>query len=478
MRIALWSLFLASSAFSQAKPPPATAASDEFKPVKVLMVPQDSMTPYQAQLLGDLDRPVGDGLTLGGVVMPAKLNDKGALELDARDNGKIRTLSGKHEIVSVAVQGEGEKPKSITVKLEFHKREDGTWVYRNLTTLHVQIGTEQFVIVDANGNGSYSDERADGIVWEGRTWLFPLPGEHERWCSATMEFTGLQFGPVGENPSIKGKALATTVAGALGILKGINEERVEIGLTPRPEDVKLSSELQKHCKYMAMNNILTHPEESGKPGYTEEGNKAGMRSILGRGQSADNVAAGMVTTYFHRQDVIRPATTAFGVGIEGAFTGIDGRSSMGQAPAQYWPVLCPVPGQTGVGTTYGKEAPDATPGDNSAGYPITVYFGTSSLKLKEGTLKTLPPGAAQLPPGAKSPPGTPVDCYLYDPQQGASADFTKYQSAVCMIPKDPLKVNVDYEVSMTVDVNGKPWSKTWRFSTSVSKSSKDRMPGR
>src|SRR5204863_450283 len=84
------------------------------------------------------------------------------------------------------------KPKSMNVKLEFHKREDGTWVYRNLTTLHVQIGAEQFVIVDANGNGSYCDSRVDGIAWEGRTWLFPLPGEYERWCSATMDFVGLR----------------------------------------------------------------------------------------------------------------------------------------------------------------------------------------------------------------------------------------------------------------------------------------------
>jgi len=449
---------------------------DDEKSLPIRCVPQDSPTPYQAQLLGDLDRLVGDGLTLGGVVMPAKVNDKGQLELDAKDNGKIRTLTGRREIVSVTVQDEGEKPKSMMIKLEFHKRDDGVWVYRNLTTLHVQIGTESFVIVDANGNGSYADAKADGMAWEGKTWLYPLPGEHERWCSATMEFVGLQLGPVGENASIKGKPLATTVAGALGILKGVNEERVEIGLTPRPEDVKLSAELQKHCRYMAANNILTHPEEAGKPGYSKEGNDAGMRSILGRGQSADRVAAGMVGTYFHRQDVIRPNTMAFGVGIEGAFTGIDGRSNMGQAPAQYWPVLCPVPGQTGVGTNYGKEAPDACPGDAQAGYPITVYFGTPNLKLTQGTLKELPPGSAQLPHGAKSPPGTPVDCYTYDPQTGASSDMTKWQHAVALISKDPLKVNADYEVSMSVDVNGKPWSKTWRFSTSVAKSSKDRPP--
>jgi len=453
----------------------AAPLQDE-KTLRIQVAPQDAPTHYQAQLLGDLDRPVGDGLTLGGVIMPAKVNDKGVLELDAKDNGKVRTIT-KREIVSVQVQGEGDKPKSLTVKLEFRKREDGTWVYRNLTTLHVQIGAEQFVIVDANGNGSYADAKQDGMAWEGRAWLYPLPGEYERWCSATMEFTGLTLGPVGENASVKARPLMTTNPAALGILKGVNEERVEIGLTPRPEDPKLSADLQKHCKYMAANNLLAHPEEAGKPGYSKEGHEAGMRSILGRGQSADNVAAGMVQTYFHRQDVLRPNTMAFGVGIEGAFTGIDGRSNMGQAPAVYWPVLCPVPGQSGVGLTYGKEAPDACPGDAQAGYPVTVYFGTASLKLTEGTLKMLPPGAAQLPPGAKLPPGsTPVDCYLFDPQTGASPDMTRYQHCVALIAKDPLKANADYEVSMTVEVAGKPWSKTWRFNTSQSKSSRERPP--
>jgi hypothetical protein len=453
------------------------AAADDDKAQKIVMVPQEAPGHWQAQLLGELDRPVGDTISFGGQSIPAKVNDKGGLELDLKNDGKPRTITAKREIVSVPIKASGDKPKSINAKLEFRK-EDGKWVYRNLTQLHVAIGAEQFVIVDANGNGAYNDAGEDGMAWEGRAWLYPLPAESERWCSATMDFAGLQFGPLGEAPTVKGKALATTVPAALPILKGVNEERVEIGLTPRPEDEKLSADLQKHCKYMAMNNTLTHPETKGKPGYTDEGNKAGMRSILGQGHSADRVAEGMVNTYFHRQDVIRPGTLAFGVGIEGAFTGIDGRTNMTKVPETAWPVLCPVPGQSGVATNYAKEAPDATPGDAMAGYPITVYFGTASLRIKEATLKALAPGSLQAPPGTKLPPGTPVDCYLYDPTQGASADMTRYQACVCLIPKDPLKVNVDYEVSFTVDVAGKPWSKTWRFSTNQAKSSKDRLPGR
>ncbi|HXX92937.1 MAG TPA: hypothetical protein VEN81_04845, partial [Planctomycetota bacterium] len=58
-----------------------------------------------------------------------------------------------------------------------------------------------------------------------------------------------------------------------------------------------------------------------------------------------------------------------------------------------------------------------------------------------------------------------LPCYLYDPEQGASKEFTGYQRCVCIIAKEPLKVNLEYEVSFKVDVGGKPWSKTWRFST-------------
>ena len=419
----------------------APALPQDEKPMKIMTVLQDSPTHYQAQLLGDLDRPVGEGVKLKFLYMPASVNDKGALELDVRNDGKNRTIA-KHEIVSVQMTSE-EKSKNVTLKLEFSKKEDGTWVYRNLTTLHVLIGTEQFVIVDINGNGTYNDPRSDGMTWEGHTWLYPLPSEAEHWCSATMEFTGLTMGPLGEEPKVSGKPLATTVAAALPVLKGVNEERVEIGLTPRPEDLKLSADLQKHCKYESMNNTLTHPENPISAGFTKEGNEAGMRSILSSGSPAEHVAAGMVQTYFHRQDVIRPEAMAFGVGYEGRYGGIDGRTNVIKPPAHYWPVLCPVPGQTGVGTHYGKESPDACPGDNAAGWPITVYFGTQNLKLTSSSLKEVGPYAAQ-GPLRPVPAGTPaIDCYLYDPGQGASKEFSGYQRAVCIIAKDPLKVNIE-----------------------------------
>src|SRR6185436_18820062 len=142
------------------------------------------------------------------------------------------------------------------------------------------------------------------------------------------------------------------------------------------------------------------------------------------------VAAGMVMTYFHRQDVLRPNTVAFGVGYEGRFGGIDGRTNLSKPTDKSFPVVCPVPGQTGVGLRYGKEAPDACPGDNAAGFPITVYFNTSKLKLTGHSLKAIGPASTPgqpekaMPKGAGAPAvGEEIDCYEYDPATGASSGF-------------------------------------------------------
>ncbi len=446
----------------QTAQPPQAGQPD--RPLRVSAALQDRPIHYQAQLLGPLDRPVGDGITLAGKFLPARTNDKGALEIDTNGDGKFRTLN-RREVIQFTVKGDGEKPKTATLKLEFRKQEDGSWTYRNLTVMAVIIGTEQFVIVDADGNGAYNNAGTDGMCGEGHAWLYPLPAEKERWCSARMEFSGIKLGPLGEAPAVQGRPLATITPAALPVLKGVNEERVKLGLTPRPEDPKLSEALQKHCRYMCANNILTHPEDKGKPGFSEEGHQAGLRSILSRGMPADAVAFGMVTTYFHRQDVIRPNTVAFGVGYEGSFGGIDGRSKLHPAPARFWPVLCPVPGQQDVGLSYGKEAPDACPGDNAAGFPITAYFGTPKLKLVSHALRVVGPANAPPAPMPKGAALPAVDCYCYDPQTGASAEMTRYQHAVCIIPKDPLKGNTLYEVSLEVDVDGKPWYRTWRFAT-------------
>ncbi len=440
----------------------AAPAAPECKPIRASARPETARALYLTQITAPLDMPVGDTIKIAGLTIPAQYGERNVLKIDARGKGNLMTYRND-QTISVTLEREGAK-RPLPVRLFLKKHPDGSWTYRNVTQLGVQIAGEQFVIIDANANGLYNEPGVDGMAIRGHRYLFPLPGPDESWCSTKWEFTGLTFGPWGEEIQVSGRPLATANGAGLPVLQGIIEERLKLGLTPRPEDPKLSADLQKHCGYMSSNGTLTHPESKGKPGYSPEGHKAGLRSILSMGTPDEQVAFGMVTTYFHRIDVIRPDTYAFGVGYAGRYGGIDGRAGMRKgAPQTFWPVLCPAPEQTDVPLRYNRENPDATPGDNAAGYPITVQFHTSRLKLTGHKLYPIPSARAMAQAQRAALPE--IDCYTYDPSTGASAGMTKYLRCVCLIPKDPLQSGQLYEVTMEVEVDGKPWTRTWRFTT-------------
>ncbi|MHC5053568.1 MAG: CAP domain-containing protein [Planctomycetota bacterium] len=475
MRAALSALCAALLAVSAA----AGEGETEFAPQRVTVRPEGVKHIYLAQLLEPIDRPIVEEIKLPGLTVLTKIDERGKLKLDTAGKGRFgQTVSGSAKGVQLTLKREAppggsraaRQPK-LRMVLYLTKTGDGKWRYRNATQLTLMVGREKLAVVDANANGVYNEPGVDGITWEGYAYVFPLPAPEERWCTRAMELTGLKMGPWGEDAEVSGRKLKTTVGAAQGVLEGVNEERVKIGLTPRPENVKLSADLQKHCAYMAKNGKLQHHEDKGKPGYTPEGHKAGMRSILAMGRGAPGVALGMVNTYFHRQDVIRPQAVGFGVGYEGRYSGIDGRSDLDTSIQVRWPILCPVPRQTGVHTRYSKEAPDATPGDSAAGYPITVYFGTNKLSLKSYSLRMLPPGFDDIPrieslvESGKDLPGESLDCYEFDPKKGASAGMTKYQACVCIMAKDPLEKGRTFEVTLEVEVRVEPWKRTWYFST-------------
>ena len=448
------------------------SSSGEMKPLRMAARPGSITALYRAQLLPDLDVPIRDAINLHGKSIPARISEKGDLELDLKGDGKHRRYTSNASI-TIPIKLEGST-RSMSIKLMVAKKDDKTWTYRNANQLNAQIGQDQLIIVDANANGIYNEAGIDGMTLRGYDYVFPLPTASEVWCTPNYELTGFSIAPYGDDAKVQGHPLTTTVSAALPVLKGIIDERLKLGLTPRPEDKKLSEELQKHCKYMNLNKKLTHPEDKGKPGYTPEGHKAGMRSILAWNTPGPNVAKMMVGTYFHRQDVIRPGTTSFGVGMEGPYSGIDGRSNDNRGSVKQWPILCPAPGQSGVGTRYNKEAPDATPGDSSAGYPITAYFNARKITLTKYYLKAIGPAAANTSrrltrrPTRNTTNAPNIDCYPFDHKQGASARMTGFQKCICIIPKEPLQGNTTYEVTLEADVNGQPWSKTWQFSTGAS----------
>jgi len=417
----------------------------------------ESKTTWRAQSLGAMDIPVGETIELRGCTIKTKAGERGELEVDLGEKfpKKLRTKGQ----VTVTLQDPEDEKKKLTLKLEFQKGEGDKWTYRNSTvlTLKLKKAKTELTVVDANGNGIYNEAHVDGMAWPEEDVLFPLPAAADRWATEDMDLTGLAFGPWGEEPKAQGKTLASISPGALPVLIDVNRERIKRGLTPRPEDPNLTRPLQSHSQYMLTNNQLTHPEDANKPGYTKEGNDAGMRSILGMRQVPDDMAQGMVQTLYHRFDVIRANTLGFGVGWASGgrtgYGGIDGRTTlMGNAPAHWWPVLCPMPGEEDVPLTFRLESPDPIKGDTSAGFAVSAVFSGSNLKLEEHRLSVV---------DSKGKLGPAIDCYTFDSSDG----MMKFLHAAAIMAKDPLQPDTEYEAMLKVSVDGQSWTKTWRFHT-------------
>jgi hypothetical protein len=430
-----------------------TAAEDRAISAKASL--DTAQANYRSQVLGDLDHPIGDSIVVLGKSIPVRHGTKGELELDSVGNGKF-TSYAKSQVVQVVTElteEDGKPAKTVKLYLFLDRHPEAAWTYRNASQLTIVLGKERLAIVDVNGDGAFNSPGIDGMTWAGHEWLFPLPAPSERFCTDSLNLALLSMGKTGDRLVLQGRPLSTTLASTLPILTSVNQERIRLGLTPRPEDAALSVDLQKHCVYMNLNHKISHPEEASKPGYSPEGHAAGLRSILSYSTPAEQIAAMMVATYFHRQDVIRPNTLAFGLGIDGGFGGIDGRTTLASVNGFRWPVLCPVPDQTKVPLAYYKETPDATPGDAHAGFPLTAYFGRGKPTLVSHQLV------------AANAPKAPIACYTFDHKTGASPEFSGFQNCVCLIPKEALKPATLYSVAMAVDHEGKRWERAWCFTT-------------
>ena len=413
------------------------------------LVPAD--TPLLAQVMHAEELPVAGAIPLGSGI-PCAPAERGALRIDPAGSGAWRTVTATAAI-DVAIPGSTPR-RSVRIRLA---PAGGGWTWRMLTQAQFSLGSDALIAVDLNGNGSWNDVGVDGLAWAGQRYAFPFPGPGEAWCTPSQVVTGFTLAADGSGGSASLAPLATTLPSTLPILHGINQERVLLGLTPRPEDSRLSADLQKHCAWMRINDRIDHPEAEGTPGRTAEGHAAGMRSILSAGVPAGRMAWTFMGTFYHRIDVMRPETLAFGVGIDGRYGGIDGRTAMAKRMAITWPILCPAPFQTGVPLRFnGPEMPDPAPGDEHTGYPIIAYFGGGKPTFTAHRLVAVAANGAE---------SAPIDCLSYDHQQGGDVVFNRDHRMLGLLPRDPLAAQTRYRVTMAGTVGGKPWSRTWDFAT-------------
>jgi len=115
-------------------------------------------------------------------------------------------------------------------------------------------------------------------------------------------------------------------------------------------------------------------------------------------------------------------------------------------------VLYPADGQKDVPLAFSPEIPDPIPesADKRAGYPVTAIFS-------EGAL------VKDVKASLKDADGREVAVWLSTPEKPAAADYQR--NTVGLIAQEPLKPATTSTVAIAARVTGKPWLRTWSFTT-------------
>jgi uncharacterized protein YkwD len=126
------------------------------------------------------------------------------------------------------------------------------------------------------------------------------------------------------------------------------------------------------------------------------------------------------------------------------------------APLMDGVVIYPVDGQKQAPLSFpGHETPDPIPDapGGVGGYPITATF---------------PPGAAVKKARAtlEDAEGREIEAWTSSPEKPANRSAAWAQrNTICIIAKKPLLPGKTYAVSMAAEVDGKRWSRAWKFTT-------------
>lgn len=229
---------------------------------------------------------------------------------------------------------------------------------------------------------------------------------------------------------------------------------------------------QAHSQYQQLNNVITHEQTAGKPGFTgvaltDRLQAAGFRfsrSSYAYGEvisstndaSGVNAAEDLITAIYHRFAIFEPMFRLGGAGsavssggrtyftVDLAVDGLD--ASLGRGKF----LVYPADGQQGLPSVFFSdyESPDPVPGRNQVGYPISVHADiTSTVAVQSFTVRARNGSVL----------ATQLLAHVSDPQTPASA--------AAIIPLDVLGANTTYDVQFSGTVDGIAVTRAWSFTT-------------
>lgn len=250
---------------------------------------------------------------------------------------------------------------------------------------------------------------------------------------------------------------------AAAALERVNHHRKLAGLDPVVLDPAISKGCAAHAEYLVKNagqsstqGLGAHNEDPKLPGYTKEGERAGHASDIFFGKEGAEAVEGWMATLFHRVPVLEPYLRKIGYGSAKDSKGdvtvvldvLSGTGSGKRIPL----IAYPADKQKDVPLEFGGEIPDPVPdaSDKHVGYPVTVSFSDGPpVKEAQALLKT--------------DAGKTVEFWMSTPEKPANATYQR--NTICLMSKQPLEPGTTYTVTVAAKLGGKPWTRTWTFTT-------------
>lgn len=258
----------------------------------------------------------------------------------------------------------------------------------------------------------------------------------------------------------------------------LNYQRTAAGLLPFTRSGTLDAKCSLHAEYMRLNDELTHYEEEGLPGYTDDGAEAGGASDITKqtsGSMVDSVDILMKAIY-HRLQILDNYVQIVGYAISGKSASgfrygclyLDNKpDTTGQLagnetnitysdPGNHAPLFSPGVNQVEVTPIFdtGEDPDPLAPfgGDLPAGYPIAVMFPATHT-ITNVSMELLHPN------------GQPIAGYFRAPDDPNDPNLIYQLNNATFIPEAPLAGNTTYTVNVAADYNDQHFSKQWQFTT-------------
>jgi uncharacterized protein YkwD len=257
-------------------------------------------------------------------------------------------------------------------------------------------------------------------------------------------------------------------------LNWINYRRSQIGMPALTHNGVIDVAAQGHSDYQRINNVVTHTQTVGKPGFTgvdlqhrlqAAGYTFSGSNAIGEVISATSNGSGfymaeeLITAIYHRFVIFEPVFKEIGAGAASTSANYNyftadfvANNGYGTGLPAGAIVTWPFNGQTQVPDDFNSdyEEPDPVPDRGVVGYPVSVHTNlTSKLTVQSFTIRAH---------GAGSDLATRLLV------QGQDANTTT-PSVAAIVPLAPLASATTYDVTFTGAVDGTPVTRSWSFTT-------------